>query len=236
MVTLALSQSSWFMLTAVLFVVFALFRFSLNVGFLERPLLVGLAWALITGDVRTAMGVSLFFELLWIDLFPAGTYVPPHLVAATCAGLSLASGFGLSSPQDVLLCLLLAMPLGPVGAKLEDLLRTWQNRHYNTLVRVARQPDTSFAPERLILRSLLETALCSLIAFSLLLALLYAVLPRVLPVWHGMLPPARLGWVHLWLAASLGGVLAIRWKRAYGLLAAAAALLAMSGAFGSGTL
>ena len=181
------------------------------------------------------MGVALFFELLWIDLFPAGTFVPPHLVAATFAGLSLTSAFGLTAPQDALLCILLATPLGPVGAKLEDLLRSWQNRHYNTLVRVARQADVAFAPERLIVRSLVETAACSLAAFSLALALLYAVLPRVLPLWHGMLPPARLGWVHLWLAASLGGVLAIRWKRAYGLLAAAAALLAMSGAFGSGS-
>ncbi len=234
MVTDALSHSSWFLLTAFFFGLFSLFRFSLNVGFLERPLLVGLAWAGITGDARTAMGVALFFELLWIDLFPAGTFVPPHLVAATCAGLGLTAAFGLTAPQDVLLCLLLATPLGPVGAKLEEALRTWQNRHYNSLVRLARQPGASFAPERLVVRSLVETALCSLAVFALALAALYAVLPRALPLWHELLPPARIGWVHIWLAATLGGVMAIRWKRAYGLLAAAAALLAMSGAFGSG--
>lgn len=235
MVSAPVSETYWFLCAIGVFVVFSVFRFSLNVGFLERPLLIGLAWATISGDPRTALGIALFFELLWIDLFPAGTFIPPHLVASTSAGLALASALRLAAPQDVLLCLLLTVPLGPAGAKFEQLLRTWQNRHYNELVRLARQPGIAFAPERILVRSMVETSFCALVVFALALAFLFSLVGHALPLWRELLPAGRIGWVHIWLAASLGGVLAIRWKRAYGLLAAATALLAMSGAFGSGS-
>lgn len=154
-------------------------------------------------------------------------------MASTCAALGLASAFSLHVPQDALLCIIVAMPLGPIGAKLEQFLRSWQNRHYNSLVHDARHLGEGFAPERIVYRALAETAIGSLVCFSLALAALYAVMPALLPMWRDVTSPFGIGWVHMWLAASLGGILAVRWKRAYGLLAAATALLAMSGVFGT---
>lgn len=178
-----------------------------------------------------ALGVAVFFELLWLDLFPAGTYIPPHLSAATCAALGLVAALDLSSPETAAPILLLCMPLGPLGAKLESRLRALNDRHFDSLVRASNSISARFVPVRVLWRSLAVSLSIMLAAFCVALGILFAVTPDVLLLWNGLSLGKGIGWPLIWLAGSIGGVLAIRWKRAYGLLTAAAILLALNGAF-----
>ncbi len=182
-------------------------------------------------DPMTAVGLAVFFELLWLDLFPAGTYIPPHLPAATCAAFGIVAAFDLSSPEAVAPVLLLCMPLGPLGAKLESRLRALNDRHFDSLARASNSISARFVPVRVLWRSLAVTLSIMLAAFCVALGILFAVIPDVLLLWNGLSLGRGIGWPLLWLAGSVGGILALRWKRAYGLLAAAAVLLALNGAF-----
>ena len=44
-------------------------------------------WALLTFRLQPALSAGIFFELLWLDLFPAGTFIPPHGLLALTAPL-----------------------------------------------------------------------------------------------------------------------------------------------------
>lgn len=182
-------------------------------------------------DPMTALGVAVFFELIWLDLFPAGTYIPPHLPAASCAAFGIVSAFGLNTPEAVAPVLLMCMPLGPLGANLETRLRALSDRHYDTLVRASNSTSARFAPLGVLWRAMALSQAVAAAFFCLALGVLFAFTPDALLIWDGLSLGTGLGWPQIWLAASIGGVLAIRWKRAYGLLAAAVILLALNGLF-----
>ncbi|MFW6005353.1 MAG: hypothetical protein ACOCPN_02640, partial [Desulfonatronovibrionaceae bacterium] len=59
------------------FALLSLARFSVQTGILDRPLVAGFLIYLVTGEMFPAMYVAVFFELLWIDIIPAGTFIPP---------------------------------------------------------------------------------------------------------------------------------------------------------------
>ena len=74
------------------FALFFLIRFAFNLGFVHRPLFAAALWALFTWQIQPALGAGIFFELLWLDLFPAGTFIPPQsLLALSIASSSICS-------------------------------------------------------------------------------------------------------------------------------------------------
>ncbi len=220
----------WIAGVGVLFVVFSQLRFACNLGILERPLALGLVWGLLTGDVTLALSVALCFELFWLDLIPAGTFVTPNAAASTLAALALTHFFGFRTAPEAVFVILFCLPLGWIGARLEQLQRGWQNASYNRLLNGIRASHpVEYAPSRLILGSMVQMAVVNFVFFcAALLALIsfFGLLTSHAP--HS-LPEDFMAWGHLWLAASLGGLLALRTVRAFSVLAGCVVLVAMVG-------
>jgi PTS system mannose-specific IIC component len=202
-------------------------RFAVNIGFLDRPITLGLIFGLVSGDIETALGISVFFELLWLDFFPAGTYIPPNRALATCLCLALSHMLGLTLPGHVLLLLLLALPAALIGAKLEAWQRVWQNTSYNMSLYWVKNDVQSFGPGALIRRGLLQLFLLQTGAFFLIGLACLLIVQEVMVYWP--LTLTGLHWGHLWAAALIGGILSLRIKAAYGvfLIGMAVALLVL---------
>ena len=179
-----------------------------------------------------ALKVSVIFELFWLDLIPAGTYIPPNTAASNLACLTLMHTFGLATPAEAVFPILLCLPLGWIGARLEDFLRARQNAAYETLQVWARGgPGQTVNLGRLVLGSVTQNAIASfLFFFAAVLALISLV--GLLRTWDLLQPPPGLfAWGHLWVAASFGGILSLRSARAYGALAGGVVLVLLASLF-----
>lgn len=216
---------------AGIYVLFSSFRYLLNIGLLERPLVIGLVFSLLHGEAEVCLGVALFFELFWMDLFPAGTFIPPQMTAATLAALGLALRFGLHAPAEALAAILAAMPLAILGAWLEGLLREGQNASFNELLAMADGPALAFAPGRLVRQGALRYVAVNLVAFAVAFSILLLLFGILLPMGLGRaMEVLPLEWWQLWFAGSIGGLLSIRFRMGYvifGVAVVAVALLTM---------
>lgn len=212
--------------TVLLATGFSYFRYSVNIGLAERPLVIGMLWGMVTGDPAISMAIALFFELLWLDLFPAGTFIPPQSVTATFIALGLVRSFGLATPASILLPLAAAVPAAWLGAHMESLYRKRRNRYFNHLLLATRSRSRNFKPHHFVKRSLVHLGLANLGVFSAYMAGACLMLVFAVPHWERLMRPVDISWGHLWLAASLGGVLSLRWRRAYAYLGAGALLVA----------
>lgn len=209
------------------FAIFSLFRFSLSIGLLERPLVIGLFWGFFTGDYTTSLYIAIFFELFWLDLIPVGTFIPPHLTAATFAALALTTYFGLEHPARIMGILFACMPLAWLGAKAEGMVRDQERANYNRLLHWTRNPDGEFVPTNLVLRSLARTFLMGWVLFYVSILVLKFTFQLFISTYPGFLASVDISWPHLWVAATMGGLMALRLKRAYGVLATGAVLIAL---------
>ncbi|MGE4193519.1 MAG: PTS sugar transporter subunit IIC [Pseudodesulfovibrio sp.] len=201
------------------FALFSLCRTALSLGLLERPLVVGFFWGAATGEYTTSLYIAIFFELFWLDLIPAGTYIPPHLTAATFSALTLSTYFGLDQPSKIMPVLFASMPLAWLGARLEGWLRDREQASYNAMLNWARNPRSMHTPGTIILRSMGRNLF---INWGVFFAAVFT-LKLCFQLFYDLYPTAfsHLGvtWAHLWVAASLGGLMALRQKRAYVVLA-----------------
>ncbi len=205
-------------------------RFAVNLGILERPLTQGLLWGAVTGDLHTTLGIAVFFELFWLDQIPAGTYIPPNSLLSTLLSFSLVQFFDLRDPGLIVYPLALSVPFALFGSKIEYFQRRWQDAGHSSLLRWQRRSGWNVSnrkPERLLYTSLVQQFVMNFTLFILgqlfLLGVLYFLMSPdvrkaiVLPI----------SWPHLWFVAALGGMLALRTKRSYSILAAGVGLLTL---------
>lgn len=198
------------------FAIFSLFRFSINAGLLERPLVAGALWGLVTGDYATSLKIAVFFELFWLDNIPAGTYIPPHILASTFAALALTTSFGFTDASKVMCILIVCIPLAHIGAWLENSLRQWHNHGYYKLLNWARKGKSGDdVPRRLVVQSILRTLSTSWLFFWTSTVILHYILRIFFHKWGEVITPVEIQWSFLWIAASLGGLLALRLRKAY---------------------
>ena len=224
----------WIAGVGLLFVVFAQLRTACNLGILERPLVMGLVWGLFTGDLALALSVALCFELFWLDLIPAGTFITPNAAAATLAALALTRFFGFRTAPEAVFAILFCLPLAWIGARLEQLQRGWQNASYNRLLKGIRSSNPpEYAPASLILGSMIQMAVVNFVFFCAALLALISLFGLITSLAPPRLPEGFMTWGHLWLAASLGGLLALRTVRAFSVLAVCVALVAVAGLTGA---
>lgn len=204
------------------FALLALTRFPLNIGLIDRPLAAGLLWGLGTGHWELALGVGLFFELLWLDLFHAGTYIPPNGPASVVAAICLAEiwSFG-SEPGLVALCIALAIPIGLLGPQVEYAQRRWQNAGYNALLHWSRhshRQDSEGILTWLSLRSVGQLAVVQILYFLCATSLAWVAGSIIDARQVFMTLDLPLTWPLLWFSACVGAVLALRVRRAYAVL------------------
>ncbi|WP_243546251.1 hypothetical protein [Pseudodesulfovibrio tunisiensis] len=171
-----------------------------------------------SGDFTTSLYIAVFFELFWLDLIPAGTFLPPHLTAATFSALALTTYFGLEQPARIMGVLFASMPLAWLGAKVEAMLRDQARWSYNKLLNWSRHPEQDHVPAMLVARSLALTFLSSWVCFFVATMLLQFGFKIFFQAFPGVLSRIDVSWAHLWIAASLGGFMALRLSRVYAVL------------------
>lgn len=176
------------------------------------------------------MPVAIFYEIVWLDLFPAGTYVPPNgtlsvfLVVCLVYILKLYDYGSLEQPQnlvilpsDVVLPLLLAMPAAEYSSRIESLLRRLNNTRYEALL-------SHECPRKLVIGSISQAFLLHMASFALCFLVLFFTLwlmqrclgffPQNFTFFNENLRH-MITWPMLWFAALVGSLLALRIKKAY---------------------
>jgi len=201
------------------FVLFSSFRFFVNAAMLERPLVIGFAWAAVYGDLELTLRLCLFYELFWLDGIPAGTHIPPNAAASTLAGLSLLHVFKLTSPAEALFVAATTALLGRLFAALEGAQRVVENIVLSRYTAARERTKAFFSPGRLIRRAFYDMVLLNGLAFSVALAGLVALYHVLLPKVWPYLSSSGASWSQLWILGSLGGVLSLRYRPAYMVLA-----------------
>lgn len=206
------------------FALFSLFRFSVSLGLIERPLVVGLFWGLVMGNLDTSLYVAIFYELLWLDFIPVGTFIPPHMTAAAFTALALSSYFGLDSLPLILLALLGGLPMAWLGARLERTLRDRLNRSYSGVLHWVRKPVDQNVPARLVTTTLLSKILMNWLFFLAGAGALALAVQFALTHYGAELAGLKVSWNQLLIAASVGGMLALRLRSLYFSLAVGVAV------------
>jgi len=164
------------------------------------------------------LSAGIFFELLWLDLFPAGTYIPPQALMSLAATLTILACLPDADMRTTALIVIATLPLAYLGAWVEQLHRKRQNVRYNQLLNWNRGGSTcAFAPHRLTISALTEIFLLNFLLFMCCVLPLLAGL-RLLQPWvvNGQQP----SWPMLWIGACVGAILALRLRKAYALAAA----------------
>lgn len=119
------------------------------------------------------------------------------------------------------------MPLAWFGAKVEGLIRERERGGYNKLLNWTRNPESETLPTNIVLRSLARTFLMGFFLFYIAMLVLKFTFQLVLSAHPGLLSSVDVKWAHLWVAATIGGLMALRLKRAYGVLATGVTLIAL---------
>lgn len=179
-----------------------------------------------TSNWQEPVLIAVFFELFWLDTFPAGTYIPPQQTFATFFTIMTADYLGLSQPADIFLLLLLALPLTSLMHQLEIWFRKRENKNYKKAIRQVQKGSLAYEPEGIVLGSVLKTAGVNSLAFALCLGSTLVVLELIPLSRFPALP--ELTWFHLLSGGLTAGFLALRSKRIYGLLICVAAVTAVA--------
>lgn len=120
------------------------------------------------------------------------------------------------------LVLVATLPLAYLGAWAEQRYRKRQNLSYNALIVWNRRGVTqTYAPQRLVVRALLEIFALNLALFVIAASLALVAVRAAHPWIPGGPQPS---WPLLWTGASVGAILALRLPRAYALAGTSLAL------------
>ncbi len=168
------------------------------------------------------MHLGIFFELLWLDLFPAGTFIPPHALFALMASICVLARLDEPNMRQTVLVLIASFPLAYFGAWLEQALRTRQNLTYTALLDWSRRKALYAPPQgRLIVLALAGQITLFWGVFVLCTSLMLVAVRWTPSV---VLAGPQPQWSILWLAACIGAILALRIRTAHAVSAVSLAL------------
>lgn len=114
---------------------------------ISRPLVTAPLVGVMLGDAFTGLQAGALLELFWIDKLPIGTCVPPNdfLVAFLVAAAPILAGHALGHVSRELLALsvLLFIPCGYLGQKLDQMIFQSNDAIYDGILSAAEQGDLS---------------------------------------------------------------------------------------------
>ncbi len=126
-----MSLANWFG-AALMAVVAGLDRTAALQVMLSRPLVAAPLTGWLLGAPQSGLLVGSAVELLWLGRLPVGAAIPPDdtqvAVGATTLSVCMGQTLGLHGPGFVLLCVLVALPIGKIGQVFDRLVRNWNNR------------------------------------------------------------------------------------------------------------
>ena len=121
-----------YLTTAALAVLLGLDRTAFLQCMVSRPLVAGPLTGWLLGIPLAGLEVGMLLELLWLGRLPVGTVVPPDdtqmAIGATALALTLQRLLGLHGMPVVILCVLVAIPLGQFGRYADMRARQANNR------------------------------------------------------------------------------------------------------------
>lgn len=203
-----------------------------NAGFVERPLVIGFAWWVATGDIMPALPLAIFFELFWLDLYPLGGFIPPMPAFPYLLLLFLSRQFHWDTFSVIVFPLVLSLPF----AYVVPLLEKWQrNRQKSDSLRMLDALEhtivTLSSPGRVLLKAIFLhlgpgfAAFAACCFFMSLLASLSFVQESL------ALFPLQLDWPALYLAGAIGAIVGLRVRRVYMTVLLAALAVALGKLF-----
>lgn len=180
----------------------------------------------LTGDWLLALPLGITLELLWLDVVPLGSVVPPQGVLSFLLMFPLARLYGWSAPGALLLPLLLAVLAAYGAAFAERSQRVLLNRLMPAVENFCRTgkgcPPGGALLAGISLRACWQFALY--LACFILLAIIFDGLDsqRRGPILR------TINWPMMYVAAMLGAILSLRVRRAYAILLAGLCLAALA--------
>lgn len=152
---------------------------------ISRPIVVAPLTGWLLAEPLVGLQIGALLELLWLGRLPVGAAIPPDdtqvAVAATLLTVTMGETLALAELPLLLLCTLVAMPLGKVGQLAERLARH-ANGRLLAGAHLAVECGDLAAAERSHLRGLAHFALASLASFVLIMLVATAVLHLVAPM------------------------------------------------------
>ncbi|MFO7811336.1 MAG: PTS sugar transporter subunit IIC [Pelovirga sp.] len=150
---------------------------------ISRPIVAAPLAGLLLGEPLIGLQIGVMVELLWLARLPVGASVPPDdtqvAVAATVLSIVLGRHLDALTVELMLLCLLIALPIGKIGQYFEH-----RARNYNSILLVqtdqALQNGLFGQVQQLHLRGLLSFATSSLLTY---LTIVLCGLLLIPPVW-----------------------------------------------------
>ncbi|MDA3902226.1 MAG: PTS sugar transporter subunit IIC [Desulfuromusa sp.] len=138
---------------------------------ISRPIVAAPLTAFVLGEPLIGLQIGVMVELLWLARLPVGAAVPPDdtqvAIASTVLGIILGRTLNASGIELLLLCLLIAIPLGKVGQYLDHYAR-----QYN--IRLIKQVDSALDRGSLLVAELQHMR--GLTSFSLAAIGTYAII------------------------------------------------------------
>jgi PTS system mannose-specific IIC component len=129
-----------YLTTGALAVLLGLDRTAFLQSMVSRPLVAAPLTGWLLGIPLAGLEVGMLLELLWLGQLPVGTVIPPDdtqvAIGATLLALTLERLLGLHGMPAVILCVLVAIPLGQFGRYADGRARQANNR-------LARQADAA---------------------------------------------------------------------------------------------
>jgi len=99
---------------------------------ISRPLVAGSLTGLVLGNPLVGMEIGMLLELLWLGRLPVGAAIPPDdtqvAVGATVLALSMGQTLDVNGMPLLILCVLVAIPLGKFGQVFDRLARHVNDR------------------------------------------------------------------------------------------------------------
>jgi PTS system mannose-specific IIC component len=147
---------------------------------LARPVVAAplAGWA--AGDAAAGLQAGLLVELLWLGRLPVGAAIPPDdtqvAVGSTVLAIALGPGLALPGLPLLLLCVLVAMPLGKVGQLLDHQVRSRNSRLQAAAEAAVARGDLA-AAERCHRMGVLHFALAALTTFAVIVGAGFILVP-----------------------------------------------------------
>lgn len=183
----------------------------INLGFIERPIILGLLWALIFDQPVPALPLAVFFELFWLDRFPIGSYLPPFPAFSFMLLLALTDAYGWSSPQVVCFPLALSLPLAYVIPHIESYARKKQNASYDLLLATVGRDDFETVLSSVLRRAFFQ----QIIMAGALFTAVYTMLHLFFVLNGDVVLSNTTTWLGIIAVGCLGAVMALRITVAY---------------------
>lgn len=152
---------------------------------ISRPIVAAPLAGWLLGDIEIGLQIGLMIELLWLARLPVGAAIPPDDTQVSIAGTVLAIGMGQvlgqSGIEFILLCLLVAIPLGKFGQFFDRFART-RNRRTMERAEAALDAGNMSAAELYHLSGISRFALAAVGTYMVIVGGGVALVPLLSPI------------------------------------------------------